>query len=250
MSWYRRLLSNFMGFVALFLVGCTLQTQTIESKNEENIITEDSQNANAKEMSSYVEQGNIEVVDSIFLRKERNGLIEIEIHYPQVQDVTVTNGEAGDNINKIIYDYIMDVAYAQWYDCQYNISIDYQITFFDEHFLSIIFEGSYNEFMCPACPGALVFDLDSGKQLSLIEYIDYEEFLKLLVSNDSIIQECENIDLIGGREQVKQYFFDKTDVSDHLYDWAIIDNGIKIIQKWEQNNNRYHEYEIIDILFE
>ncbi len=189
----------------------------------------------------------IHVYDCLFERKEQFGLIQVEMHYPQFRLANENKTDVPkeiDKMNRQIFEYLMLEDYYEWQDSRYNSEVTYKISYLGNDYISIIFEGNYNEFNLEKMPSALNFDLRTGELIDLETIIAQEELWSYVSENPEAVPEGEWISCVGGREGVIEYLETCLQEKTHIYDFAITENGVKILVPQEMDDRIYYWAEV------
>ncbi len=190
--------------------------------------------ASIREMEFLLNAENfgVNIYDCIFQRTEQIDLIDIQIHYPQIRFSNEGGYRPPEILNKInrqIFECVVLEDYFVWSDSRYNANVRYEISYVGNDYLSIIFEGEHYEFSCEKVPFMLNFDLRTGEIISLEDYVEKNVVKERLEEDIDCIQEGEFIDMVGGREGVKEYLEAYLSEEGPLYDFAITEEGLKFI---------------------
>lgn len=276
MNKFQRLLNNNAKSVLVIIVicfvfaGCNQNDSIIEADEAKEIVVDEidvdmnvtsegessaieCEILDVKDIQEYVDisssnNDDIEIFDSIFHRSEQNQLYDVEIHYPQVSNYSMDNRDIVDKINQTIYDYVMLDEYSEWTGRRCNDYLSYTISYMDDDYMSIIFEGWHNEFNHEKGATALNFDLKTGEIIKLCDYVNVEQLLNAVNNNINLIHDEEMLFAVGGKDGVLS-FLNQMDVNEDIYCWAITDEGISVFVRWELSNGKEGEYVIVDIYY-
>ena len=224
--------------LSVLIAGCA------DRAEEDNIKADSAAGFEEMEILLNAEDFGVNIYDCVFQRTEQIDLIDIQIHYPQIR-FSNENGyrppEILNKINRQIFEYVVQEDYFTWSDSRYNASVRYEISYVGNDYLSIIFEGDNYEFSREKVPSMLNFDLRTGEIISLEDYIEKDVVKERLAEDIGCIQEGEFIDMVGGREGVKEYLEAYLSEEGPLYDFAITKEGLKFIiyPEWSLGKEYY-----------
>lgn len=255
--------------ICFALTGCNQNKLAIEEEDKENRVEEidietndisEEKNSNVEFESLDIKEAqenidisssyneDIEIYDSIFYRSEQNELYDVEIHYPQIRNSSMENNDIVDKINQAIFEYVIADGYNEWTGRRCNDYLNYTISYMDDEYMSIIFEGWHNEFNHEKGATALNFDLKNGEIIKLCDYVDLKQLLDAVNNDINLIQDEEMLFAVGGKEEVLN-FLNQMDADENAYCWAITDEGISVFVRWELSNGKEGEYVIADIYY-
>ena len=232
--------------LSVLIAGCAYSAD-----EEDNIKADSAASIEEMEILLNAENFGINVYDCVFQRTEQIDLIDIQIHYPQIRFSNENGYRTPKILNKInrqIFEYVVLEDYFTWSDSRYNASVRYEISYVGNDYLSIIFEGDNYEFSLEKIPSMLNFDLRTGEIISLEDYIEKDVVKERLAEDIGCIQEGEFIDMVGGREGVKEYLEAYLSEEGPLYDFAITEEGLKFIIYPEWSLGK--EYYIADVFMQ
>ncbi len=222
-------------FVCILLSGCGNNNAVSDMQTKESI-----------ESASFDINSEITVYDCLMQRAEREDLVTVEVHYPQIRFQTDEDKEeVADKINEQIFDYVMMDEYFQWKDARYNTELNYTVCYVGERYLSILFEGYYQEYNHPKAPSVLNFDLHTGKVIGLEEVVSLEELETLLSEEPERILESENMAVVGGKTGAIEYLWNYLQEESHMYDFSVTEKGIKVIIFSQMDDRHYAFAEIV-----
>lgn len=233
---------------SVLMMGCTGNKEEPENQDRINIKYSTSDEyvdaGESTEIDKIVLTDETEIIiyDCVFYRKEQGDLINVDIHYPQIRfskEVEYLPIEI-QQINQQIYDYIIQEDDLSWHNRRYNCSVSYTVSYIGEDYFSIIFEGEQHA----KTPSVLNFNMKTGEQVSLKEIISEEKLWSIIKEKPETITESESIKSVGGREGVIEYLEGYFETENHLNDYAIMKDGVKIIIF---NKMDYKIYSIVNI---
>ena len=141
------------------------------------------------------------------VRHEIGDLIDIEINYPQISyDI-----DTASIINLNIYEKVINEDMIVWHDSRFNYYLDYEITFYSDKMISILFRGD-NE-----CYG-VNYNLETGKEMEIGQY----------VSSDVIMELLKNEEEPFFKDILKKAIKEKN-INDKLTNFFIWERGIGLI---------------------
>lgn len=119
-----------------------------------------------------------------------------------------------DQINEQIYELVQEnqMLDSEWV---FSTEMTYEITYIDEYFVSILFEGSASGSGYSERSWGMNFDLETGKLLSLEDFYEWEELEESL--EDAMEQDNLSVQILKGymqlegeekKEYLEKYFMD------------------------------------------
>lgn len=165
--------------------------------------------------------GDVEIIDKAFYAKDAVADMDL---IGGTQLVTTWNMKypyfRGDNlwflkrVNDSIFEFVITKAFHGPREVDYDIEQTYEITYMDEHFLSVLFEGSTSEDMSySSYSRGMNFDLKTEELLSLEDFYSWSEWEKLM--EDAMEQEKLSVQILEGymeidgeerKEYLEEYF--------------------------------------------
>lgn len=161
-----------------------------------------------KDIVMYGSKGEpVKIYRCSFRINEIGDLIDIEIHYPRIAH----DLDRAEIINVQIYENLITEDIWAWHNQRFNLFYDYQIKYAQDGILSVLFKGD-------SCWG-MNFDLETGEQLKLDQFVSPEEILRLIEDEQT---EIDGMD----REELNELVEEKIRFNSDINDFFIWEKGI------------------------
>jgi hypothetical protein len=120
----------------------------------------------------------------IYTHCSRNGLIDINIEYPQI---ICDDQSSMNDINKELYDEVITEDITDWQATRIDIKIMYEVILLNDNLFSVLFSGYYSPTgKYVDYKHAMTFDLGTKKLLDLDDFFSANEIESLLSSFNNV----------------------------------------------------------------
>ena len=105
-------------------------------------------------------------------------LVDIVIEFPQIDGFPDQYIE--DTVNELIYNFVITHDEMEWEKFRYNKHITFEVTYFSDKYISIVFSGEINRLNHNAYKEAISIDLETGEKLVLSDFYSEDEMLDII----------------------------------------------------------------------
>jgi hypothetical protein len=168
--------------VILFLAACrdTVETSFIEPNATPLYSIQDYSNASTEQKGAE-NNGNTHIEDNHLITgiyRVKYDLVDIDIEFPQLDGLH--DNKLENMINELIYSSVITNSEINWGGTRYKVKIKYEITCFNEKYISIVFSGDKDGVRYNSYRNAVTIDLATGKEVWLSEFFSIDEIHSIL----------------------------------------------------------------------